>query len=615
MNSIIDTVKAEVFDFLHNSIEVVPGYDFETYETIKRIHLYENSQFEDGSEYNGVEPLFFNIINYRRDNVARFLDFDTADIQLEELNPRSTLATMLLNYKMRRYLKEQNYTEKINRMANYLATYGSLVLEKRKDRDEIVDLRRLFYDPTVNNLQDSRFVTMKMYFTEQELRDTAKKNGWDEDKVEKIIRKKRSKKSQAPQSYEDEGSSNEIRSANYFEVYKRWGMLPRHMIDGGKSEDQINTFTVVVEPEMVNYNKQNEPVPQGEVLFKGRWNKENYPFEECHLIKVQGRWLGVGIFELLFPMQERFNEVMNQRRVSMELSSMHLFQSADNLLYNNLLNDLENGDVIQSKNGLQPVVNEERNLQAFQVEEESYTRNADALSFRNDIISGEVPASMPATNALLSQNNVQAVHLIKRQNFANFVRRFITHNVVPELTNSIDSSTVMKFVGESDDLFVLDDLITRKAVRNELVNRAMEGEPVVQPQVEEIQNQVRKDLQSMGAKRFLRFADSYFDDKEMDIDINIDSEQRDVEKIVQNTFSFMQAFAQNPQSLSDPVMREFALSVGRDIGMDVGKLEMAFAQRDAQGGQQQQGEQNVERAAEQVQPLQNQPTTEANQQQ
>jgi len=49
MENIFKTIREERADFLNNQIEVVPGYTFNQYDTIKKIHLYFNSQFEKGN--------------------------------------------------------------------------------------------------------------------------------------------------------------------------------------------------------------------------------------------------------------------------------------------------------------------------------------------------------------------------------------------------------------------------------------------------------------------------------------------------------------------------------------------------------------------------------------
>src|SRR5690606_2955673 len=109
-----------------------------------------------------------------------------------------------------------------------------------------------------------------------------------------------------------------------------------------------------------------------------------------HVRKTRGRWLGIGAIEPLFEAQVRWNELMNQKRVAMDLSSMHLFQTNDNTVVDNILNDLMNGDVIKTKqaNAIQPLVNQERNLSAYESEQATWNDIAERISNASDLITG-----------------------------------------------------------------------------------------------------------------------------------------------------------------------------------------------------------------------------------
>jgi len=60
-----------------------------------------------------------------------------------------------------------------------------LLLKQNGNKPQEVDLRRLFLDPTVESIQQSRFVTVKHILNTQELREKVK-DGWDSDRFEKI---------------------------------------------------------------------------------------------------------------------------------------------------------------------------------------------------------------------------------------------------------------------------------------------------------------------------------------------------------------------------------------------------------------------------------------------
>lgn len=577
MQNIFATIRQEINDYIYNDIEPVDGYTFNQYETIKRIHLYLNSQFEDQSLYNGREKIFYNITTPRRDLVARFLDVDTKDIRVEERNPANEWATYFLNYELQNWMANNKFGVVLNDLADEVTSFGSVVLKKKKGAiPQIVDLRRLFIDPTVDHIQESRFITIKHILTPEELRDKVK-IGWDKDKIESIIRLKQ-EKSDAPESYEDSGVTNQIRSSRYIEVYERYGYLPRNIIEGGKKQDEIYTLTIVAEPFMRD-DKQNE---QGVVLFKGEW-KDEPPFFDFHFTKTKGRWLGVGVPESLFPAQERLNELANQRRTSMELSSMHLFQTADKTVYNNILTDLQNGDILKTKvqGSLQPLANEERNLPAFQIEEQNYTTLADRVSFSNDILSGgEIPSSTAATTVVVQNNNATRVHLQKRENFALFIRYFIKDFIIPNLVKEINQEHILKAVGDPDDFLAMDEAwVNKVAIREEIKNRMLNGKPTfaedVPVLVEVLMNNIRKN----GSKRFVKLAENYYKGKLDDFDVNIDGEQKDLAKLVQNAFAFYQNYAQNPELLNDPVQKALMLEWARALGLDTAKIELAYTRR------------------------------------
>lgn len=594
--SILSTIRQEINDFIYNDIRIVEGYSFNQYNTIKRTHLYDSSRFEDNSLINGREKIFFNISSPRRDSVARFMDVDVKDVRFDEINPVSNTYLKILNQGYMRYAEKYNISRMFNKMAHIFTTYGSIVIKDNGGEPEIIDLRKLFLDPTVECIKDSRFIIVKHEFSPTELRAKVK-DGWDKNAIERII-KRVGNKSATPESYEDDrGGINTIVSSAKIEVYERYGYLPKKLVKGGNSEKEIYTVTIAAEPlDTTSSNQNNQKVVEehGEVLFKSEWRKEP-PFEDEHFVKIPGRWLGVGVFEVLFPAQERFNELMNQRRISMELSAMHLFQTADNTVLNNLLNDLQSGDVIKTKiqGSLQPIVNEERNLPAFQVEEESYKQHADRLTFSNDLLTGgDIPSSTPATNVVVQNNNQVLVHLQKRENFANLISVFTKKFVFPQLIKDLSPEQFLKVVGDPEDLQFIDDVIVNIELRNKVINDAIEkGIAMNKLTLEEYEKEVRNKLAQLGGKRYVKLLKDYLKKHSEDIIVHVDNEKKDISKVANNTFQFYTAVAQNPQALSDPVNKVLLTSYAREIGVDTDKLEVAFAKRQQALDAQQQAQQ------------------------
>lgn len=597
MHTIQSVVRNEIRSFIENPVTIVEGYSFNQYENVKKTHLYTNGQFASqiGQQSNIIgeseedDRIFFQITTPRIKAVKRFFDIDTADILLDEIDPQSEIALQLLNRDFDRFCNEFNVAKTLNDMTEMLITYGSLVLKIGRDGEpKIVNLQDYFVDPTVARSADSRFNTIKHVMTPRMLRDKVKE-GWDADAVEAIIARAGTK-SDAKNTYEDDESRNQIVSSPQIEVYERYGSLETWQIDGGADTTEIDTLTITAEPlatsTRLNEDGSTTTDEDGEVLYKARWTAD-LPIVDHHLVKTVGRWQGIGITELLYPVQQRMNEVANQKRISMEISALHLFQTADPGVLNNILNDLENGDVIKTKvqGSLAPLVNEERNLPAFQSEEITYQTHGDKLSFANDLLTaGDVPSSTPATNVVVQNNNQVLVHLQDRENFANFVGdQYIKPHVVPTLIKEFKDEHFLRLIAEPEDALHLEDKIIQMQLDREMIERPLRkgGSLVSVLDQDDLREEMTRKLQRSGPNRYVKVLQGYYEKKISDVIVLIDNEKKDTAKVAGNTLSFFQMI-QDPSVLSDPVNRLFVTEWGKEIGIDTAKMNMAFARREAQ---------------------------------
>lgn len=599
MQSIQSVTRSEIDSFLNNTVKVVEGYSHNQYETLKKIHLYTNGKFYSGGGQNDSsapldtgdeqedDRIFFQISTPRAKAVKRFFDVDVADIVLDEIDPQSELALQLLNTDFRRFAEDEKIARDLNEMAEWLTTYGTVVLKIGKEGEpKIIPLQNLFSDPTVKRLQDSRFITVKHTLTPQALRDKVK-DGWDKDAVEAIIRRM-SKKQKTARSYVDDGQGSDVISTSQIEVYERYGRVCKGLLDGSTSEEEVMAVTVTAEPMMIakakDANGKEFVEDLGEVLYKAEWNKD-VPFVDHHLYQTHGRWLGIGIIELLFPVQQRMNEVANQKRISMQISALHLFQTADPTVVNNLLTDLENGDILQTKNAgaINPIVNEERNLPAFESEIVTYSSQADKLSFANDLLSGgDVATSTPATNVVVQNNNQVLVHLQDREDFTNFLAdEYIKPHVVPKLINKLDDEHFLRIASSPEDMLQIDEKILNVKFNQEVKKRFMEGEVVDVLFGEELRERLRQKLNKSGVNRYTKILQGYYKDKIGDVIVMIGNEKKDMAKSANNTLTFFQLI-QNPAVLDDPVNRLFVENYAREIGIDTAKLQLAYSRRQAQ---------------------------------
>lgn len=586
--TIFGIIRQEINDFVNNYIEVVPGFNFSQYQTIKRNHLYVNSRFYDQSLFSGREKIFFNISTYRKDTAKYLIGLDTKNAHLEPADSTNEWATIFAEKELHLWMKENHLDRKFNEGADELATQGTVVIKKTRKGAEIVDLRRLFLDPTIDKIKNSRFITIKHYFTPSELKQAAKKGGWDMKAVDAIIAKKRNQKSFAPQSYENFGYKNPIVSAPYIEVYERYGEVESHLLN--KTGDPVRSLFIVAEPFAIGRSQNTKyEWDEGNVLFSSEWQKD-YPFDDCHYRKTRGRWLGIGVVEELWPLQERFNELANQKRVAMEVSAMHLFQTADPTIVDNILTDLQSGDIIKTRTqgSLQPLVNEERNLGAFEMEDRVYNTLADKASFVNDVISGQnITSSMPATNTAIANTNSKSFFKERRQDYAIMWRNIFEEQLIPEIIKDISTDHILRFTGNVEELQKLDDDYSNILV-NEEVFKIVE-ETGIMPSQEEIQSMkqdVMVRMKKKGKNRFVNITKDLYPNLKIQFDFILDDESEDTNILANNKFQLLTAIGNNPNLLLDPVTRTMIYDYAQQTGINPIKLEIAEASRQNQPQQQ-----------------------------
>ncbi len=588
--NIFAQIRKEQYDFMFNWVSIVPGYVFNQYYNIKRCHLYLNSRFEDGTQFNGRDKLFFNIVLPPCEVAMRMLNVDTKNIRLWPLEPKSYFSTYLLEKELKYWLKHHKLGILLNQLAAEAPRFGSVVLEKTPDGANMIDLRRLILDPTVEKIQDSRFVTTISYMTPSQLREA---KGWDEEMVEVAI--ERFSNSNTEEPYEDQmGNVNIMRSTPYIKVFKRYGEVPCWWVDdkekpGTKSGDKLTkSVFIVAGADWLMKNNDGKPIGElGAILFKSKWTKE-WPFKDFHYMKTKGRWLGVGVVEMLFDVQVRLNEMKNQKRVGMELSTMHLFQSKDSSVVRNVLTDLQSGDVVLSKAGIEPINSPVARFGVleFENEETSYTGQVDKLSFAYEALRGDTgDASTPLGTTQIAVAQGTSVFAFKKENLSLFLQEYFNDLVMPELMKDLSAEHIMRFTGNLQELQVLDQAASEVYANDHVKTQILAGNLVTKDDFDAAKQKAITQYQKLGTNRFLKIKDAFYDDAEFEFDFLTTDEQADPAKMATNIQAVLAEAGQ--LNMQDPVIKLLFGKLCEQLGISEGELEIATQQQATQQQQQQ----------------------------
>lgn len=580
-------IRDEWRSLLDDKIEIVPGYSFSQYDTIKRVHLYLNSQFESSKKFMGRDKMFFNISKYRTAVATRMLNFDTKDLRLIPENFESSLKGFLLEKEFQLWMKTSMFAQTLNQIAEEVPQYGTIVLRKVPGSVEVVDLRRLACDQAVDRIRKSPYITLKRYMTASEIR---KQKGWDPE-VKKALLSTPPPFVQIP-SYEDEKVFARGSGGRYYEIFERYGEVPRSWLKESSDketlptdgmEDTVRAFFVTANSQDYG-TAQSDPqaiIENGKILFKGEWLQE-WPFWDFHYFQTKGRWLGVGVVEDLFAVQERENEISNQKRIAMEISSLHLFQTSSQTVLQNLLSDARPGDVIQNTGDgeIKAIATENRDLASFSTEEQRYDQQADRISFAYDATRGEgLGSSTPATNAVIQQNASSGVYDFKKETIGINLRFFLLDWVLPELVKDLNRDHILRFTGSMSDLRRIDDVIVESMKRDFLMKRLLDGNIVTEEEADAIEEQLRAQLGKRGVERFLEIVKGFYDDVKVDFDFVVTNEQKDMQVLAGNIFNVLSSIGANPEMLKNPVLKSLLKKYAEVIGIP--PLELDFAEAES----------------------------------
>jgi len=572
-------IRNEVRSFTDDFISIVDGYSFNQYQTIKKIHLYYNSKFVSGDvDSSGNKKIFFNVVKPPCKVASRFLNFDTKDIRLLANNANSEMAAFLLEKELKYWMKTNKVANIMNKIAAEAPIYGTVLLRKTKGGAKVQDLRYVFMDPTVETIQDSRFVDIEHNLTPSQMRKKIA-DGWDKDAVEEAISKFYTNK--APDSYVNSEMMNQVVSTPYIKVLERFGEVPKSWLTDNPSNEEgqemVRAVFIVCGQNSIQLGGEQNSVYLGEngvTLFKSKWYGE-WPFKDFHYDKTPGRYLGIGVIEDLFPIQERVNELTNQKRTSMQISSMHIFQTQDKTVVKNIMRDLVDGAVILAgpKGGLTPLANEERNLPAFQSEENRYAKQVNDLTFAYDATRGEaLPSSTPATNAIIQERSSSSVYMFKRENLGNMYRDFFNDEVIPQAIKELTPEHIMHFIGGPEELAKLDNLFADNIVKTRGIEQMLSGK-YVEP--EEMKQKVLAEIKKKGGNRFIIIKKGFYKNADIDFDINTQNEQEDMPLVTSNLFTVITTLAKSPGLLQDPVLKTLIYEWAEKSGISPLKLEAA----------------------------------------
>lgn len=592
MENIFRQIRDERQDFLQNEVEVVPGYNFSQYATLKKEHLYYNGHYEKGDyeEVNGVlrKKVFHQMSTWRCDVATKMIDMDIKDFILVSKNPDTDWNVYLLEKELKVWLKRNEMGQILNEISRLLPIYGSVVLQKTATGASVVDLRHFYVDQSCRTLEDARYINIRHLLSHQDMRKMAK-HGWEnvKDAIESFSGK-------YTQGYDVSGVTKTSNGSNLYyegvgtqvaqpkgaplvEVWERYGEVPLSWFTNQQSDEDVYVLAKFCVAGIDQMSKNDNGVimaEEGIVLYKEQITE--LPFKEVHYNKTEGRWLGIGIVETLFEAQRRKNEVENQIARANDLASLQIFQSKDETIASNITTDLQNGEILKVKSEITPIATESRNIVALENHSTNLDEHSNDLTFSRDVVSGEnAPSSATLGAVQIQTQQTTAVFDYKKENIGLFLGEFIKDLVFPQIEKELNREHVLRLAGTMSELQKLRNNFATAYANRKLIDALLDDKEVDDYQAFfDTQKELGlEQISKMGDKIWTEVEKNFFKNLDYDVDIVSTGENVNIYSKINNGNAILQLLGADPTVTTDPVKRKVLFNVMSSMGWHMSELE------------------------------------------
>lgn len=524
--AIFKIFESEIKSYLTEKVEISEGYKFNQYKLIKRIMLYQNNIYPTGKlTKQGDYKQWIDIIQPRVDSEVKNIDFDTSAIQYYSESYRDAGYMLLCNLALDEWMKDNQQGEELNDAIEEFSSWGNVVWKKVKGGYERVSLKDFYVINQQAKTLNETPVIERHIFTQSDLR---KKIGvWKN--VEQVI------ENCGNMGYtRDPEGVQESKENPYYEIYERNGEVSEYDLFQAQGKEGGSKKKYILAKIIGAGLKKSSPNDKGKyILFAEALG--SMPYKEAHRGRYNGRWFRVGIIEMLFDIQTRANEISNQIARGLEWASKTIFRTQDNLLAQNILTDMENGDVIRSTD-LQQIDIRMHGLDQLIADWNRLMDSADKLTNSYEIVTGEsMPSGTPFRLGAMMNQNANKLYEYIREKLSLGLQDVFQDWIMPDMIRNLKAKDVLRLTGDPAMMNRYYDMVVNSWYVKNLLKMPPHGEEVA----ETLKAKKREEIMK-NPEQLIKLEDGWLDGVKPRITVVISGENISMTEDLQTLATFIQ---------------------------------------------------------------------------
>ena len=543
------------------------GYQFSQKEALETIDMMYNSKYKTGvNDREGQRKTYMNIVKFYSEVSRMQTDMDIKDFVFIPDSYQDIDKVTLLKQQFKVWSRENEYGQIINDLNTDYSKYGTCVAKRVGDTIERVRLHDLKNTQNAKTLKEAMikgFVIQEHEYNQYEL---DKYTEWDTEGIK-------------------------LDHDEVVKCYERYSLVPRSVIDefnGEESKDEELVLAMqILAPEV---HKEGE-TPNGTILYIEEIDEDDFPYEEAHWDKIDGRWLGVGEVENQYENQISTNLSANLRRRAMLWGAKKIFQTKGDAVTKNLIKEVADGQVLEvGKNGeISQIATESRHLNEFQLDTNEWNENSKQKSFAFEVSTGEsMPSGTPFRLGVILSRSVQSHFGLKRENFGFFLKRAFFNQLIPIFKKQTGDHIVRLAQNEEGINRIFDSLLIVKT--NELFMKKLLDDDIqrnletLEFDYDSVKAEVEKEL-IKSPYFFVEVPDKFYDDVHFYLELAITGESSNTQEEVETLVNVWQTLSQKGDPRADRLLEVIIAKTGKNLSSIIGKAPEQAAQPLPQGGE------------------------------
>lgn len=455
MKALYTQLDDYIKEYEQGTITISGDIEFSMYQTVRQITHYILSKY-----FKGGSGRFRNIGNAIVDLEWRAKNIDRKSIEAHATDG-DHLFSLIVNKELQQWMKDNNFGKTIDDYQRKKSGYGSALLKKTETADELT-IEPVKWDHTVVDPRDIAGGPKidRHYLTALDLKKKA--DVWDETDDEGVSNIENAIKA----AKEDKTNKGE----NRIEIWDVEGEFEYgDLYDDEEDNDEIALYNVIIA--VVSEKKF--------CLYKTKLKESRYKHDARKA--VEGRDLGLGVWEEVFEPQIATNENVLDEREAMSLGGKTFIKTNKKNLPTGAA--LVNGEVIELEDGefFDAVSLAPKTLPQFQNTIDSIFINMQRDQSAYPGMTGEEPkASTPAQSLQLQAAQGASIFNKRRDQDGFFLLEVLEDWVIPFIVKKINKDHTLTASYSPKELEMLDTAI-KEYVTNTHSKEALLSEAMLKP--------------------------------------------------------------------------------------------------------------------------------------